>query len=827
MLLSYVKADFRNLARHKVSSAINVAGLAIGISASLVIYLIVHHEFNFDSFHRDGERIFRIVSMMEFPDLTIHNSGVPEPTARAVREELTDVDLVTQFFTGNAMKVSVDNGAPGGPNVFRKQEDIIYADNDYFRLFDYQWLAGTPANALAEPFQVVLTESRARMYFPASTPSEVVTRRLTYDDSITVTVSGVVRDFDQTTDFTFREFISLATVEQTGLKDQWSWGDWGSINWASQLFVRLVPGGSPAHVEQQLAAMRNRHRGTSQERDNTTHYLQPLSDIHFSQEYNSFGEPQAHKPVLYGLLGVAGFLMLIACINFINLTTAQSVQRTKEIGIRKTLGSSRTQLFVQFLGESFLLTMIATVLSIALAPLFIGIFRDFIPAGVTDASIYRGHVLIFLGLLIPTVTLLSGMYPALFLSRLQPVSILKNQIFAGSSPTHGRWLRKALTVSQFIIAQFLIIATIVVSKQTLFSLTTDLGYRREAIVSFSVPWRFSHGQWDDSQQKEDLRRFTLLDRLRQIPEITITSLAGTPPASTSTSSSALKSNNGKKLIETMVEIKYADPEYFDVYGMKLVAGRTLLPSDTTREFVINETYAKFLGFSSPGEAVGHIIQWRSAGSAGLPIVGVLADFHTKSTHVPIKPLAFAAATKYCYMVHLALNPADPSSWKSALAKAEKAFKEVYPDEEFNPKFFDESIAAFYKTEMNTSRLLGWAAGLAIFISCLGLLGLVIHTTNSRVKEIGMRKVLGASATQIVTLLSKDFLSLVLVAFAVSAPIGWWAMRGWLEDFAYRTPLSWWVFALAGFLAIIIAILTISVQAVRVARLDPVKTLRYE
>ncbi len=823
MLLSYLKTAIRNLVRHKVSSVINVVGLSIGISACLVIYLIVHYEFSFDTFHRDGDRIYRVVSIIEFPGMTFPNSGVPVPTARAVRDEVTGVAGATFFITANETKVAVADGEKGQPRVFKKQGEIIYADTAYFKMFDYRWLAGSPATALAEPFRAVLTESRARSYFPDLPLSEVVSRHLTYDDSITVTVSGIVEDLHEITDFTFREFISLGTVEHTGLKDQREWNEWGSINSASQLFLKLMPGVSAKSIETQLAEVRNRHRGNASKKDDTHHFLQPLSDIHFSPEYGAYNNPQAYKPALYGLLAVAIFLLLIGCINFINLATAQAAQRAKEIGIRKTLGSSKGHLMLQFLGESFLLTLLATVLSIAIAPLLLDIFRDFIPAGVTYASTFQTHVWIFLVLLILAVSVLSGFYPALVLSRFQPASILRNQAFAGRSTTRGAWLRKTLTVAQFTIAQFLIIATIVVSKQVLFSLNTDLGYRRDAIVWFRVPWKFFHGQWNASSLQADNRRFALFEKLKEIPEISRISLAGPPPASTSTSSTTMKVDNGKKVVETMVEIRYADTNYFNLYGMKLDAGRNLMPSDTAKEYVINDTYARSLGFNRPEAALGHFIQR----SFRAPIVGVLADFHTKSTHVAIKPLAYSAASDYCYTFHLALKPRDPSSWKRALDKTEKAYKEIYPDQDFDATFFDQTIAAFYRTEQNTTRLLNWSAGLAILISCLGLLGLAIYTTNTRTKEIGVRKVLGASVVGIVSLLSKDFLLLVLVAFAVAAPVGWWAMHRWLEDFAYRTALSWWVFLLAGCLAIVTALLTVSVQAFKAATANPVDSLRNE
>lgn len=824
MLTSYFKSAYRNLMRRKISSLINVVGLSIGISASLVIYTIVHYEFSFDKFHRDGDRIYRIVTKMDFPDMTFYGPGVPIPTAKAVKEEMTGVELATHIVTAHGPNVTVEEPGSTKQNVFKNQKEVVYADTNYFRFFDYHWLAGSAAIALAQPFQVVLTESRARLYFPNILPVDAISRRITYDDSIGVKVSGIVKDLDEVTDFRFCEFISMGTIEQSGLKDQWQWQNWGSTSSASQLFVKLMPGIVPKDIERQLIDMRNHHRETQDQKDPTQHFLQPLSEIHFNALYGSFdNRSQGNKSVLYGLLAVAAFLLFLGSINFINLATAQAALKAKEIGIRKTLGSSRMQLMIQFLGESFLLTLVAAILSIAIAQLLLDVFKSFIPEGISAGAVLQPHVWIFLGILTFGVSLLSGLYPAFVLTRFQPISILRNQAFAGTSTTRSAVLRKTLTVTQFTIAQFLIIATIVVSKQVLFSLNMDLGYRRDAIVWFRVPWGLPRGQWGSSLPAEDRRRYTLVERLRQIPEITNVSLGGNPPASSSTSTNDIKVNTGKKVVETMVEMKEADPNYFDLYGIRLIAGRNLVESDTSKEYVINETYAKFLGFANPRDAIGHVME----SNTSLPIVGVIADFHTKSTHVAIKPLAYSAASRRSYIVHLGLNRADPLSWKRAIDKTGIIYRDIFPDRDFDPKFFDESIAAFYAKEQNTSLLLRWAAGLAIFISSLGVLGLAIHTTNSRTKEIGVRKVLGASVTGIVALLSKEFLALILVAFLLAAPVGWWAMHGWLQEFVYRTTLSWWVFFLTGILAILTALLTVGIQAIRAATANPVESLRYE
>ena len=413
---------------------------------------------------------------------------------------------------------------------------------------------------------------------------------------------------------------------------------------------------------------------------------------------------------------------------------------------------------------------------------------------------------------------MSGLYPAFILTRFRPVTALKNQAYAGTSQTRKAYTRKVLTITQFIIAQFLIIATIVVSKQVHYSLNKDLGYKRDAIVYFTAERNVFSNEIDN-------RRLALLQKLRSIPGIEKISLSGTPPASNNTSTTTIKFRNGSRLMETMVEMKYADTGYFDLYQMKLLAGRNLLQSDTTKEFVINETYAKLLGFKKPEDAVGQFIER----GFPVPVTGVIADFHTKSTHEPIKPLAFSSAIKYSYTFNLALPPqtGDGQSWKRTLSTVEKAYKDIYPESGFDYSFYDESIAAFYKTELDIARLLKWAAGLCIFISCLGLLGLAIFITNSRTKEIGVRKVLGASITQIISLLSKDFIILVLVAFLITLPLAWWAMHQWLQDFVYRTTLSWWLFGITGVGMLLVAMLILSVRTIRAAINNPIHSLRSE
>ena len=812
MIKNYFLIAIRSFRRNKAFALINILGLSIGLSAALVIYLIVHHELNYETHWKDKDRIYRVVSNMHFPDQDFKNSGVPGPMPQAMRKDIPGIEESTWFWVQDECKVTLPINSEK-PVVFKKQDKIVLADEHYFRLFPYQWIAGSPETALNAPQKVVLTESRAKQYFPGLQPNAVIGQVLTYDDSLSAMVSGIVMDIQEVTDFTFREFISIATFSEA-LKEH-GIEEWGSVSSASQFFIKLDKETSPKKIDAKFPAFRKAH---SQPNDylTTEHFLQPLLDIHFNQDFDNFDQRLGHKPTLYGLLAVGVFLLILGCINFINLTTAQATQRAKEIGIRKTMGSSRWHLILQFLSETLLITLLATVVSIVLTPLILKIFSDFIPEGLHFDFQEQPGLFLFIPILLLIVSFASGFYPALVLSKYKPVTVLKNVVHTNSAASRKAWVRKSLTVSQFVIAQFFIIATVVVAKQISFTLNKDLGFRKEAIINFTVPYSDDH---------HDIKKFVLQEKLKSIPEIQKISLAGSPPSSSSISIQSMKFIKDGKEIETSVEIKQADTNYIKLYNMKLVAGRNLEQSDTLREYLVNESLVKFLGYRDPSEIIGKGIE---AGKFRIPIVGVLADVHTKSLHEVIHPVAFKCQASGHRTFHIALKPADgKNTWATGIAKMQTAWKELYPEDEFKYSFLDESIAKFYKKEQDTARLLNWCTCLSILISCLGLLGLVIYTTNQRTKEIGVRKVLGASIAQIVSLISKDFMRLVILAFVITVPLAWLAMHDWLENFAYRTNISWWVFVISGFLMCLIALLVLSIQTIRSARANPVKALRTE
>lgn len=708
-------------------------------------------------------------------------------------------------------KVSV-TFAGGQEQKFRGQNNIIFADESYFNLFQYTWLAGSPETSLNEPSQAVLTETKAKAYFPQLSYEQIIGKELTLNDTIRTTVTGIVKDLTQNTDFTFNTFVSKSTHEKFIVKPA-DLNDWDGANSSYQLLIKLAPQSTPEQIQKQLASLYLKHHKPQPNESAAVPYLlQPLDDIHFNSKYGTyFDNPLGSKSSLNGLLAVAAFLLALACINFINLTTAKSLQRAKEIGVRKTMGGSKLQIILQFLNETFLLTLLATILSVALVPFVLKILADFIPAEVNTAVIQRPEIIIFLLILSIAVSLLAGLYPAFILSKYNPVVVLKNQAISTNGKTGSASIRKFLIVSQFVIAQVFIMATLMVSHQINYMLDKDLGFKKEAIIHFQT-------NFNDTVASH---RSALKNKLLTIPEIASISLSNNPVAATGTWSSTMKYRQGKNEVETHVQLKMADTNYLKLYQLNLLAGKNVAPSDSITQFVINEAYSKALGFKNPNDALGKFVEYDGR---KVPVVGVVADFHQQSLHNAIKPLAIGSWPTNHRTFNIALNTGS-GSWQTAIKKVEKAFKEVYQEDEFEYSFQDETIKSYYENERKVSRLLNWSAGLAIFISCLGLLGLVIYIINQKTKEIGIRKVIGASVKQIVMLLSVDFLKLIAIAFLIAFPISWYASHKWLESFTYRINVPVAIFTLTGTLAMLLALITISYHAVKAAVANPVKSLR--
>ncbi len=821
MFKNYFTTAFRNFWRNKTFSVINVLGLSIGISASLIIFLIVQFEMSYDKVETDGNHIYRVVMDMKFNGNDGHSPAMVAPLSSAIQREITGVEAtvpVMQFQGDATAKVSIEKEGSSKPTVFKKQPDIVFTNPKYFSLLPYKWIAGSPESSLKNPFNVVLTESRVKQYFPSTNINDVIGKQIKYNDDFTAIVSGVVKDLNARTSFDAIEFISFATIAQTHLQDDFMMNKWDDWMGYSHLYVKLSKDAKDANVQSQLNHLFVKYnKNANKDAANYIHlHLQPLNDIHFNSLYASFDGRIAHKPTLYGLLAVAAFLLILACINFINLTTANAASRAKEIGIRKTMGSSKKQLIFQFLGETFLFTIAACVISFLIAPLLLKMFADFIPPGLNFQPFNQPNIFLFLLALAIVVSFLSGLYPAFILSGYKPVKVLKNQSFSFSNETRHAWIRKTLTVSQFVIAQFFVIATVMVSKQINYSLNADMGFRKDAIVSFGLP----------RQDTIASHRSVLLNEVKTIPGVQMASRAFLTPADEGLAYTDISYAGAANDNKESVQLRWGDSNYLKLFNIKILAGRNVDESDTIKEFLINETYSKALGFKRPQDAIGKLLDYNNM---KLPIVGVIHDFNEQSFHVPVGPLVFAGFDDRSYIIHVLLQSqnGNNSSWSNTIAQIQKAYHQFYPDEDFTYNFLDDTIAKFYESEQHTASLLSWATGLSILISCLGLLGLVMYTINTRTKEIGIRKILGATVTNIISILSKDFVQLVLIAFVIATPIAWWALYKWLQDFAYKINMRWWVFALCGFSMLMIALITLSIQTIKAALSNPVKSLRTE
>ena len=814
MFLHYFKTAWRNLAKNKTVSLINITGLSIGISAALVIFLLVQYDFSFDKFEKDSDRIYRVVADYTFAGTPFHSSAIPGAMPAAVKNEISGIEGVVPFRTWNDdVKITVPVKTSNDLIVFKKQKNIVFADENYFKLLSYKWLQGSPQTALQSPYQTVLTESGLKEYFPGLTPEQATGKELIFYDSIRTTIMGVVRDLPYNTDFSFKIFISRASIEMPALKPDDGDG-WGSASPSSQLFIKLSPNANPAAVQQAISKLYRRNF-TENPGTTTSFRLQPLADLHFNADYENFNKRIAHKSTLYGLLAIAAFLLLLGCINFINLTTARASQRAKEIGVRKTLGGSKKQLVFQFLSETFLLTLAAAIISVLLMPVILQLFSGFIPEGLHFDLIQPSDISLFLAVLVVIVSVAAGLYPAFILSSYKPVSVLNGNPNITTGKPGIILLRKSFTISQFVIAQVFIIATIVVAKQIDYSLTQDLGFRKDAIINLATSFK-----------EPAASRFVLMNKLKAIPGIKMISLSNNPPTSVSDRGNIIKYISNKTETEAHAQVKFGDTNYLKLYQLKLLAGSNLPYSDTIKSVIINETCARALGFQDLQQAIAKYVE---IDKKKVPIAGVVHDFHQKSFHEPIAPLVISSKDGDQLMFNILLQPldADGSLWRNTINQIKSAYAEVYPNEDFEYNFLDNRIARYYLSEQNLFQLLMWATALTILISCLGLFALAVYSSLQRTKEIGIRKIIGASVLQIVSLLVKDFLQPVITAFIIATPIAWWAANGWLQNFAYKTTLSWWIFVVTGVSAILIALITISFQSVKAAMANPVNSLKTE
>lgn len=815
MFKTFFTTTFRHLWRYRLFTTLNIVGLAVSICAGWIIFSIVSYEFSYEKHIPDKEKIYRVISGFNWDGKDSYNGGVSAPLYQSVRSEVTGVDDVVPVFR-QWMNAVLINQPGKKPQTIDEPENICAVDASYFKLIPYKWLAGSESDALSTPQSVVLTESRAQKYFPGKKPDEILHKSVTYysfKDTVQRTIAGVVAELQQPTEFDGQEFLPLKN-------ETYSLNSWTNTNGSDKLYLKIKEGVAPAIVLKQIEDIVGQKEKQFKQEYSPDYKmkrwfeLMPLSESHFVGYINE-GYAKASKPVMYGLMGIAMLLLVLACINYVNMSVAAIPKRAKEIGVRKTLGSSRTRLLKQFLGETFLTTLVACVLALSFSKIGFDLAKPIIPEGVNLFENYWS-LIGFSVVMIFSITFLGGLYPGWLITRVKAVEIFKGGMLNIGSRKFN--LQKGLIVFQFVIALVFITSALIVGKQLQYSLKSDLGFNKDAVVLVTIPWKYRIDPQYESKQ------IPLLNELKKIPGISGISL-GDPPMTDGYSSSQYSyKEEGKEPVSFQVYKKNADTGYLRLYDIPLIAGRNLMPSDTAREFLINETAMRDFGFKSPQDALGKVIGQEKE---RFPIVGVFKDFHAQDFYTKINPMAIMSDLSSVNGFNIKLNHHQSSEWPSIIKKIEKKWSEFYPPETFSYKFYDETIAKIYEKEQNLALLINIATIIAILISCLGLFGLVSLSAYQRTKEIGIRKVLGASVGGILQMFSKEYILLILGAMVIATPIAWWAMNHWLQNFVYRISLSWWLFAIAGAIAIVLAVMTICFQAVKAAIANPVDSLRTE
>jgi len=822
MLKNYWIVAWRSLVRNKIYSLVNILGLALGVCACLAIYLITRYEFSFDNFHPDRDRIFCVDAVLYGG----HWNCVPGPMPAAMRQEMTGFQTVAAFQTYKAA-VTIPGGPDGKQKRFDDAGSIAIAEPQYFEIFRYRWLSGNAATSLTMPNSVVLTAKKARQYFGDLGPDKIIGRTIYYQDSLILTVTGIVADWTGNSDFNFSQWISYATIPASFLQHEITLDSWDKLDRSSHVVVKLAKNVKPSQIDAQFTTFAKRHSGP---KPAFSARLQLLSGSHFHQEYGGIGR-KASLPVLYTLMAVAGFILLLAIVNFVNLSTAQSMQRAREIGLRKALGGNRSGIAVQFFTETLLLTVAAVGLAALMVMPVLSVFSDLMPGEFHLP--FTGATLILLLLVIAVTTLLAGFYPAKVLGTYQPTVTLKG---ITAVPGGNATLRRGLIVFQFTISLFFIIASFVIGSQLRYALHANLGFKTDAIITLSGPRdntlsRSSFGSDKTSARQrasdETGKTVILMDKIRQLAGVAQVIREAKPPMDQMHSGfggGALKGSDEQPID---ISLHYGDADYVPFYGMKLIAGRNMPPGDSSRELLISKACAHALGFADVSKVIGREVVV-GPGDA-YPVAGVIDDFYERSFHQATWPVIIKhdPRRETTIAVKIAAKGMAAGELKTLIGNIEENWKAVFPGKPFDYSFLDESIANMYADDLRMERLTNVAMGITVFISCLGLLGLAIFSTEKRAREIGIRKVLGATVPGIMAMLCKEIVLLIIIALLLASPLAWYLMQGWLQGFAYRTALSGWMFVGAGAAAIGIALFTVGFLAMKAAMANPIKSLRTE
>ncbi len=807
MLKNYLKVAIRSLWKNKGFSAINIVGLAIGLATCLLILLYVTDELSYDRFNKNAERIYRVDGDIRFAGTDYNLAVAPDPLGPTLLRDYPQVEAAVRLRDYGGLRVQ-----KGNQNLIENR--VIYADASIFSVFTLPMLFGDPATALKEPHTIVISASTAKKYFNTT---NVVGKSMVINDTSHYTITGVIRDMPAQSHFRFDLFISLAESAEA------KWNTWMSNNFNT--YVLLREGTDPAVLQKNMEELVPRyvadeakaflHIGINEFNKAGNHIrylLTPLTSIHLHSSKVSELAPNGSVEYVYIFSAVAVFILLIACVNFMNLSTARSSNRAREVGVRKVLGSMRGNLIAQFLSESILVSFLALVLACVIAWSVLPYFNQLSGKELTRSQLLGGWMLPASLLIVLLVGLLAGSYPAFYLSAFQPIQVLKGRLVAGFKTG---WLRNSLVVFQFAISIFLIIGTVVIYNQLNYIQQKNLGFNRDQVLVI-------HNSYALKQQAKAFR-----EEITRMPAVESATMTGYLPTN------LYRNDNTYFLEPTMdqhaaisLQTWFIDDNYIPTLGMQMAAGRNFskdMPTDS-QGVILNEAAVKMLGLRDPlnyklysyNDPVTKKVQNHT-------IVGVVKDFNFNSLRQEVTPLGLFLGREQGSMAFRVRS----TELTSLVNRVEHTWKTMAPGQPFIYSFMDEDFDAIYKAEQRTGRISITFSALAILIACLGLFGLAAYAAEQRTKEIGIRKVLGASVRNIINMLSKDFLKLVLIAALITFPFAWWAMNAWLQSFAYRIRIGWWVFALTGLLALMIAVLTVSFQAIRAALANPARSLRSE
>lgn len=800
MIKNYFKTAWRNLWRNKVFSAINILGLSTGLACCILMFLFIQNELSYDTYHVHAKNIYRLTSEAEGPNGKTNLAVTPAPWAPLMKKDYAEIKNYTRLLKAE----KTDIGQPGQRHFY--ESELLYADSTFLDIFSVQLEKGNASKALQQPNSIILTSERARKYFGDADPIGKTLEVNSFVGRVNVQVTGVARKLPANSHFTFNSLVSLQTI-----------GDLSNF-WAFHMFQTyvLLNDNSPAgDLEKKFPAFVNKYIINNPQADGRQDiHLQPLTAIHLHS--NMVGELGINGDVtyIYVFSAVAIFILLIACFNFTNLSTARSLTRAKEVGLRKVVGADRQQLLHQFLGETTFFAFLSLLVAIVIALLVLPVFNQ-----LSDRALHidlsRNYALVIVLILLVTgVGLLAGLYPALVLSAFKPVEVLKGKFFKGSK---GLSFRKLLVTLQFIVSVTLIESTILVSRQLNFLQNKKLGFDKENVVVLTLPKDM------DSARLVSFKA-SLLDEPSILSVAASSSIPGVNISVNQVNDGSLDLNKTYSM-----QMLWTDLDFVSMMKMKLLAGRNFAathPTDKAEGFILNEEAVKKFGWKDPVHAIGKTIQWvrPNAVLKKGTVLGVVQNFNINPLKSAVQPLVMHYSPLRFQYLYVRFNQANAGKLTSLV---EKKFNEFYPKQSFEYSFLDDNLDAMYKSEKQLGTIFGYFSFLAILIASLGILGLSLYSIQQRIREIGIRKVLGASVLSITAGLLKQFVKPVLIAAIVATPIAWYMMHKWLEDFAYRINISWWVFVAAGVLTLLIATLTISIQAIKAAIANPVKSLRSE